>query len=212
MAALDLFDKAFAHCPLIAILRGLHPDEAVSIGEALIEAGITVLEVPLNSPDPFESIKRLARALEGRAIVGAGTVYRRTEIDQVIDAGGTLIVSPNTNPDVIAHAVSEGLVSAPGVFTPTEAMSALDAGAHVLKLFPGELMPPSGVKALSAVLPKSTRMVLVGGVNEMSFASYASTPLAGYGLGSSLFKPGIDAAEIKMRATRLMTAYRAVRS
>ena len=208
MAALELFDKAFAKCPLIAILRGLHPDEAVSIGEALVEAGITILEVPLNSPEPFISIARLANALEGRAVVGAGTVYRRTEVDQVIDAGGTLIVSPNANPDVIAHTVSEGLVSAPGVFTPTEAMGALDAGAHILKLFPGELMSPSGVKALSAILPKSSRMVLVGGVNETSFASYASTPLKGYGLGSSLFSPGVDAVEIKKRAMRFIDAYR----
>jgi 2-dehydro-3-deoxyphosphogalactonate aldolase len=208
MTVLDHFDKAFAECPLIAILRGLHPEEAVSIGEALVEGGITILEVPLNSPDPFKSIARLAKALEGRAIVGAGTVYRRTEVDQVIDAGGTLIVSPNANPDVIAHAASEGLISAPGVFTPTEAMSALDAGAHMLKLFPGELMSPQGVKALSAVLPKSTRMVLVGGVNETSFASYASTPLKGYGLGSSLFSPGVDAAEIKARAARFIAAYR----
>ena len=205
MTALDHFDKAFAECPLIAILRGLHPEEAVSIGEALVEGGITILEVPLNSPDPFKSIARLAKALEGRAIVGAGTVYRRTEVDQVIDAGGTLIVSPNANPDVIT---SEGLISAPGVFTPTEAMSALDAGAHVLKLFPGELMSPQGVKALSAVLPKSTRIVLVGGVNETSFASYASTPLKGYGLGSSLFSPGVDAVEIKKRAMRFIDAYR----
>ena len=212
MAALAHFNKAFAQCPLIAILRGLHPDESVAIGEALVEAGITILEVPLNSPDPFKSIARLAKALQGRAVVGAGTVYRRTEVDQVMDAGGTLIVSPNANPDVIAHAVSEHLVSAPGVFTPTEAMSALDAGAHVLKLFPGELMSPQGVKALSAVLPKSTRMVLVGGVNDTSFASYAGTPLAGYGLGSSLFSPGVDAVEIKKRATQFIAAYRKAKS
>jgi 2-dehydro-3-deoxyphosphogalactonate aldolase len=212
MAALSHFDKAFAQCPLIAILRGLHPDESVAIGEALVEAGITILEVPLNSPDPFKSIARLAKALQGRAVVGAGTVYRRTEVDQVMDAGGTLIVSPNANPDVIAHAVSEHLVSAPGVFTPTEAMSALDAGAHVLKFFPGELMSPQGVKALSAVLPKSTRMVLVGGVNDTSFASYAATPLAGFGLGSSLFSPGVDAVEIKKRATQFIAAYRKAKS
>ena len=212
MAALKHFEKAFAQCPLIAILRGLHPDESVAIGEALVEAGITILEVPLNSPDPFKCIARLAKALQGRAVVGAGTVYRRTEVDQVIDTGGTLIVSPNANPDVIAHAVSEGLISAPGVFTPTEAMRALDAGAHVLKLFPGELMSPQGVKALSAVLPQSTRMVLVGGVNDTSFASYAATPLAGYGLGSSLFTPGVEAAEIKKRASRFIHAYRASNS
>jgi 2-dehydro-3-deoxyphosphogalactonate aldolase len=208
MSHIAAFDKAFEACPLIAILRGLKPDEAVSIGTALVEAGITILEVPLNSPEPFDSIKRLANALQGRAIVGAGTVYRRTEVDRVADAGGALIVSPNSNVEVIAHAASLGLVSAPGMFTPTEAIAALDAGATILKIFPGELMSPTGVKALAAVLPRGTRMALVGGVNEKTFAEYNSTPLAGYGIGSSLFSPGVTAIEIGERARRFIKAYR----
>lgn len=209
MTALDQFNHAFAQCPLIAILRGLHPDQAVDIGETLVDAGFTIIEVPLNSPDPFKSISRLATALKGKAVIGAGTVYRRTEVDQVVDAGGRLIVSPHAHPDVIAHAVSEHLVAAPGVFTPTEAMTALDAGAHILKLFPGELMSPSGVKALAAVLPRATRMVLVGGVNEESFARYRSTPLAGYGLGSTLFTPNMTAHDVRARAHSLLSAYQA---
>lgn len=212
MSHLAAFDKAFATCPLIAILRGLKPDEAVSIGEALVEAGITILEVPLNSPEPFDSIGKLAKALQGKAIVGAGTVYRRTEVDRVMDAGGTLIVSPNTNIEVIAHTATLGLVSAPGMFTPTEAVAALDAGATILKIFPGELMSPQGVKALAAVLPRGTRMALVGGVNEQTFTQYQSTPLAGYGIGSSLFAPGVSAKEIGERARRFIKAYKDSRS
>lgn len=212
MSHLAQFDKAFEACPLIAILRGLKPDEAVSIGEALVEAGITILEVPLNSPDPFTSIGRLVKALEGKAIIGAGTVYRRTEVDRVMDAGGTLIVSPNTNIEVIAHTATLGLVSAPGMFTPTEAIAALDAGATILKIFPGELMSPQGVKALAAVLPRGTRMALVGGVNEQAFAHYKSTPLAGYGIGSSLYSSGVGAKEIGERARRFIKAYKDSRS
>lgn len=212
MSHLAAFDKAFATSPLIAILRGLKPNEAVSIGEALVEAGITILEVPLNSPEPFDSISKLAKALQGKAIVGAGTVYRRTEVDRVMDAGGTLIVSPNTNIEVIAHTATLGLVSAPGMFTPTEAVAALDAGATILKIFPGELMSPQGVKALAAVLPRGTRMALVGGVNEQTFTQYQSTPLAGYGIGSSLFAPGVGAKEIGERARRFIKAYKDSRS
>lgn len=212
MSHIAAFDKAFEACPLIAILRGLKPDEAISIGEALVEAGITILEVPLNSPEPFLSISKLAKALQSKAIVGAGTVYRRTEVDRVMDAGGTLIVSPNTNIEVIAHTASLGLISAPGMFTPTEAVAALDAGATVLKVFPGELMSPQGVKALSAVLPRGTRMALVGGVNEQTFAQYKSTPLAGYGIGSSLYSPGVNAVEIGERARRFIKAYKDSRS
>jgi 2-dehydro-3-deoxyphosphogalactonate aldolase len=212
MSAIAAFDQAFATCPLIAILRGLHPSEAVSVGEALVAAGITILEVPLNSPEPYDSISKLSGALKGRAVVGAGTVYRRTEVDRVVEAGGTLIVSPNANPEVISHTKSLGLVSAPGFFTPTEAIAALDAGADVLKIFPGELMTPSGVKALNAILPKGTRMVLVGGVGEASFATYSATPLAGYGIGSSLYAPGVTADEVGQRATRFITAFRQSRT
>ena len=208
MSHRDAFDQAFATCPLIAILRGLHPDDAVAVGEALVAAGITILEVPLNSPEPYDSIAKLASALKGRAVVGAGTVYRRTEVDRVEQSGGTLIVSPNANPEVIAHAKSIGLVAAPGFLTPTEAISALDSGADLLKIFPGELMSPQGVKALNAILPKGSRMVLVGGVSEASFATYAATPLAGYGIGSALFAPGVAPVEVGRRATRFIEAYR----
>jgi 2-dehydro-3-deoxyphosphogalactonate aldolase len=208
MPHLQEFNRAFATCPLIAILRGLHPEEAVAIGEALVAAGITILEVPLNSPEPYESIGKLASALEGRAVVGAGTVYRRTEVDRVAEVGGTLIVSPNANPEVISHAKSLGLISAPGFFTPTEAIAALDAGADVLKIFPGELMSPAGVKALNAILPNGSRMVLVGGVGEASFATYAATPLVGFGIGSSLYAPGLSADEVGRRARAMIAAYR----
>ena len=211
MTALAQFDAAFAACPLIAILRGLTPDEAVPVGEVLVEAGVRILEVPLNSPDPFESIARLAKALGDRAVVGAGTVYRRTDVDRLAKAGGMLVVSPNANAEVIAHTVSLGLVSAPGVFTPTEAMAALDAGAHVLKLFPGELVTPASVKALGAVLPKGVRTILVGGVGAASFAAFAASPLAGYGLGSSLYAPGVSADEVSRRARQFVDALRQAR-
>ncbi len=211
MSPIEHFNHAFACCPLIAILRGIHPDEAVAVGEALVEAGITILEVPLNSPEPFDSIAKLAKALSGRAVVGAGTVYRRTDVDRVEQSGGTLVVSPNSNPEVIAHTKSLGLVAAPGFLTPTEAITALDAGADILKIFPGEMITPAGVKALNAILPKGSRMVLVGGVSEASFASYAASPLAGYGIGSTLYAPRTAPDEVGRRATRFITAYQASR-
>jgi len=211
MSPIAAFDQAFTACPLIAILRGLYPEEAVAVGEALVAAGITILEVPLNSPEPYVSIRNLSTALKNRAVVGAGTVYRRTEVDRVAQAGGTLIVSPNANPEVISHAKNLSLVSAPGFFTPTEAITALDAGADILKIFPGELMSPQGVKALNAILPKGARMVLVGGVGEATFATYAATPLAGYGIGSSLYAPGVTAEEGGLRAARLIKAYQTSR-
>ena len=164
-----------------------------SVGEALVAAGIRVLEVPLNSPQPLDSIRHLREALAGRAVVGAGTVYRESDVDDVAEAGGVLIVSPNANPAVIAHAKRLGLVSAPGVMTPTEAISALDAGADVLKLFPGEVISPAAVRAYAAVMPAGTRLVLVGGVTTANLRDYADTPLAGYGIGSALYKPGLSA-------------------
>jgi 2-dehydro-3-deoxyphosphogalactonate aldolase len=201
------FDAAFAQCPIIAILRGLKPSEAVSVGEALVAAGIRVLEVPLNSPQPLDSIRHLREALAGRAVVGAGTVYRESDVDDVAEAGGVLIVSPNANPAVIAHAKRLGLVSAPGVMTPTEAISALDAGADVLKLFPGEVITPAAVRAYAAVMPAGTRLVLVGGVTTANLRDYADTPLAGYGIGSALYKPGLSAAEVGERARAFLAAY-----
>ena len=206
MTALDAFNHAFAHCPLIAILRGLHPDHAVAIGDVLIDAGLTIIEVPLNSPEPFKSISRLAKAFQGKAVIGAGTVYRRTEVDQVIDAGGTLIVSPNANPDVIAHATSEHLVTAPGVFTPTEAMAALDAGAHLLKLFPAEAASPAVVKAHRAVLPRDVPVVIVGGITPPAMAPYFAAGANGFGLGGALYRPGQTPAEVATQARAFVSA------
>ncbi|GGH08431.1 2-dehydro-3-deoxy-6-phosphogalactonate aldolase [Alsobacter metallidurans] len=201
------FQAAYARCPLIAILRGLRPDEAVAVGEALAGAGFTILEVPLNSPEPLDSIGRLATALAGRAVVGAGTVVRVPDVDAVAHAGGTLIVSPNANPDVIRRAKALGLVSAPGVMTPTEAYAALDAGADVLKFFPGEVIGPAGAKAMGAVLPKGATLVMVGGITPDTLPRYADGPVSGFGLGSALFKPGDAAAQVGDKARLFLQAY-----
>ena len=211
MPAIAAFDVAFARCPLIAILRGIRPDEAVAVGEAVVAAGFTILEVPLNSPEPLESIRLLAAALAGRAVVGAGTVYGVAEVDAVAEAGGTLIVSPTVSPAVIARTVALGLVSAPGVMTPTEAVAALDAGATVLKLFPGEIIGPAGVRAMAAVLPGRPRLVVVGGIAPDTMVAYARTPAAGFGIGSALYSPGLSAAEVAGRAAAFVAAWRALR-
>jgi 2-dehydro-3-deoxyphosphogalactonate aldolase len=203
-----LFDQQLATLPLIAILRGITPDEAVAVGEELVSAGFGIIEVPLNSPDPLVSIARLAAALNGRAAIGAGTVYRAHEVDAVADNGGTLIVSPNCNPAVIERTKELGLVSAPGVFTPTEAMTALDAGADVLKLFPGEALNPTIVRGMSAVLPKGTRLVLVGGVTPETPKQWKDAPLAGFGIGSALYKPGLAPAEVGVRAGAFVAGVR----
>ncbi len=207
MSHLAAFDDAFARCPMIAILRGVAPDEAVPVGEALVDAGFTIIEVPLNSPSPLDSIARLAKSLAGRAVVGAGTVYRSREVDDVAAAGGQIIVSPNASPSVIAQTKALGLVSAPGVMTPTEAMLALDAGADMLKLFPGEVIGLAGAKAMAAVLPAGTRLVMVGGVTPQSLSEYRGGPVHGFGIGSALYKPGLDAAAVRARADAFIAAW-----
>jgi 2-dehydro-3-deoxyphosphogalactonate aldolase len=209
MSNRDAFDAAFAHCPIIAILRGLRPAEAVGIGEALVSAGIGIMEVPLNSPDPLDSIARLRGALQGRAVIGAGTVLAEAEVAAVARVGGQIIISPNMNQGVIRHAKARGLVSAPGVMTPTEAFAALEAGADLLKLFPGEIISPAAVRAVSAVLPKDVRLVLVGGVSLTCMASYAETGIAGYGVGSSLYKHGLGADEVEAHGRNFVKAWRA---
>ncbi|PSC03537.1 2-dehydro-3-deoxy-6-phosphogalactonate aldolase [Alsobacter soli] len=201
------FDDAYARCPLIAILRGLKPDEGVAVGEALVSAGFTILEVPLNSPEPLDSIGRLAKALAGRAVVGAGTVYRPDQVEAVAAVGGQIIVSPNCNPEVIRRTKQLGLVSAPGVMTPSEAYQACEAGADVLKFFPGEVIGPAGVKAMSAVLPKGPALVMVGGITPETLKAYAETPVSGFGLGSALYKPGSTAAEVGERARAFLAAF-----
>lgn len=202
------FDNHFATTPLIAILRGLVPEEAVAVGEALVAAGITLLEVPLNSPRPLESIALLARALGQRALVGAGTVLSEDQADAVAGSGGQIIVSPNTNPRVIAKARALGLISLPGCFTPTECFAALDAGAHALKLFPGEMVTPASARALAAVLPKATQMIVVGGVSVETLPNWVGGAVSGFGIGSALFKPGTSAAEVGRRASAFVAAWR----
>ena len=188
--------------PLIAILRGLVPDEAVEIGEAIANAGFLCLEVPLNSPRPLESIALLRKALDGRVLVGAGTVLSVEQVHQVADAGGQLCISPNTNVDVITAAKSRGLISIPGFFTPSEALLALTAGADALKLFPAEVAGPSGLRAIRAVLPADA----VGGVSPDNLADWQRAGAAGFGIGSAIFKPGQDAHETGLKATSFVAA------
>ena len=194
------------HRPLVAILRGVRPDEVEAIGDALVAAGIGAIEVPLNSPEPLASISRLARRLPD-ALVGAGTVLTRGEVEEVSEAGGRLVVSPNMEPSVIAHARGLGMVSLPGVFTPTEAFAALRAGADGLKLFPASLLGPAGVKAVRAVLPPATQVYAVGGVEVGNMAEWLAAGTDGFGIGSALFKPGMGAAEVGERAAAFVAAY-----
>lgn len=203
------FDDAFAKCPLIAILRGVKPDEVEAIGEALVEAGFTILEVPMNSPDPLDSIARLARKLEGRAVVGAGTVLRVEDVEAVGAAGGTLIIAPNANVRVIAAAAERGYVALPGIATPTEAFAALEAGAAALKLFPAEAASPTVLKAMRAVLPKDTRVLPVGGITPERLAEWRTAGAAGFGLGSALYAPGMTADDVGARARGFIAALKA---
>lgn len=206
--SLPAFEQHFAAMPIVAILRGLRPEEALAIGEALAEAGIRILEVPLNSPDPMTSIAALARALGDRAAVGAGTVLDPADVDRVREAGGTIIVSPNCNVDVIRRTRAAGMVSLPGCLTPTEAFAALAAGAHAVKLFPGELVTPNVAKAMAAVLPKGTRLLVVGGVSADTIGDWKGGVVHGFGIGSSIYKPGMTAAEVGNQARRLVDAVR----
>ena len=194
--------------PLIAILRGLEPEEAVAVGEAIVAAGFVCLEVPLNSPRPLESIQRLRDTLDGRALVGAGTVLSVDAAKAVSDAGGQLIISPNTNPDVIRAAKALGLLSIPGFFTPSEAFVALDAGADALKLFPAEVAGQAGLKAVRAVLPARTRVYAVGGVDPVSVAGWRSAGASGFGIGSAIFKPGKSAHDVGISAKAFVEAWR----
>jgi 2-dehydro-3-deoxyphosphogalactonate aldolase len=202
------YGEAFATMPIVAILRGLTPAEAVPIGAALVESGIAILEVPLNSPDPFTSIAALARAFGSHATVGAGTVLRPDDVDRVREAGGTIVISPNTNAAVIRRTREAGMVSLPGCLTPTEAFAAIEAGAHAVKLFPGELVTPSVAKAMAAVLPKGTRLLVVGGVSIDNIADWQGSVVHGFGIGSSLFKPGTKPDEVRRRARDLVDAVR----
>jgi 2-dehydro-3-deoxyphosphogalactonate aldolase len=195
------------HRHLIAILRGITSGECVAACEALIAAGITLIEVPLNSPDPLESIRRAVAELDGRAKIGAGTVLTPEDVEAVAAAGGQFVVSPNCNEEVIRRTRALGLDSYPGVFSPTEAFRALGAGATGLKFFPAEVLGPKGIKAMKAVLPPEVPLYAVGGANPDNFAEFFAAGCAGFGLGSYIYKPGMGSAEIAERAKKAVAAY-----
>ena len=190
MTADELFETTFARCPLIAILRGVTPDECEAIGDALIEGGVRIIEVPLNSPDPLTSIERLSKRYGDGAMIGAGTVLRVEQVEQVRLAGGRLIVSPSVKADVIAASIASGLFSCPGYFTMSEAFTAIDAGARALKLFPAEAASPAVLKAQRAVLPGDLQLIVVGGVTPESLGPWLASGANGFGLGSGIYKPG----------------------
>jgi 2-dehydro-3-deoxyphosphogalactonate aldolase len=200
------FASAFGRCPLVAVLRGIRPDEVEAVGEALIGAGFTILEVPLNSPEPYVSITRLSAIAPEGVLVGAGTVLNADEVERVQAAGGALVVAPNMDLEVIAATRAAGMVSLPGVFTPTEAFAAIKAGAHGLKFFPAEAATPAVVKAMKAVLPRGMPLLVVGGITPEAMADWKAAGADGFGLGSNLFKPGVSAAECGTRASRFVAA------
>ena len=205
MTPSEILGRYLAECPLVAIIRGVTPGEAVAIGEVLYEEGIRIIEVPLNSPDPLESIRLIAGALGDRALVGAGTVLDPADVRRVAEEGGRLIISPNTYAPVIEATVAAGLVSMPGYFTPSEAFEAVRVGAHSLKLFPAEAASPAVVKGQLAVLPKHIPLLVVGGITPGNMRPYLEAGAKGFGLGSGLYKPGQTPEQVRMQAQ----AYRA---
>jgi len=198
--------------PLIAILRGVTPDEIVAVGRALYDAGFRVIEIPLNSPQPFESIRRLTAELGESCLIGAGTVLTEAQVAEVDAAGGRLIVSPNANLAVIRASKAAGLVSAPGVATPSEGFAALDAGADSLKLFPAEQLGPAVVKAWRAVFPKERALLPVGGITPDNMGPYVAAGANGFGLGSALYKPGLNAAQVSANAQAFAAGWQAVKN
>ena len=201
------FREQLALCPLVAILRGLPPEDALAVGHALAEAGLRIIEVPLNSPRPLESIRALAEALPG-CLVGAGTVLAAEQVREVRDAGASLVVAPNFDAQVVAKAVALGMDCVPGVMTPSEAFAALQAGATALKLFPAEMIPPAAVKAMRAVLPADALLLPVGGIGTGNIGAYRSAGANGFGIGSALYQPGLGAAEVAQRARAFVEACR----
>ena len=207
-----MLDTYLKDLPLIAILRGVTPDEIVPVGRALYDAGFRVIEIPLNSPQPFASIRRLTAELGDSCLIGAGTVLTEAQVAEVDAAGGRLIVSPNANLAVIRASKAAGLVSAPGVATPSEGFAALDAGADSLKLFPAEQLGPAVVKAWRAVFPKALALLPVGGITPDNMGPYVAAGANGFGLGSALYKPGLTAAQVSANAQAFAAGWQAVKN
>jgi 2-dehydro-3-deoxyphosphogalactonate aldolase len=193
--------------PLVAILRGVKPDEALGIVSALLEADMTAIEIPLNSPEPFRSIEIAAKRAPADVLIGAGTVLTAGDVDRLHEAGGRLMVSPNVDVDVLARARHHAMITMPGVFSPTEALLAVRAGASSLKFFPASVLGASGISAIRAVLPPDVMLAAVGGVSDQNFAEYAKAGIRAFGLGSSLYKPGMTAADVAVRAKVTIEAY-----
>ncbi|MDQ7914319.1 2-dehydro-3-deoxy-6-phosphogalactonate aldolase [Pseudomonas sp. 102515] len=206
-----MLDTYLKDLPLIAILRGVTPDEIVPVGRALYDAGFRVIEIPLNSPQPFDSIRRLTAELGESCLIGAGTVLTEAQVAEVDAAGGRLIVSPNANLAVIRASKAAGLVSAPGVATPSEGFAALDAGADSLKLFPAEQLGPAVVKAWRAVFPKELALLPVGGITPDNMGPYLAAGANGFGLGSALYKPGLTAAQVSANAQAFAAGWQATK-
>ena len=200
------FQQRLATTPVVAILRGVQPDEVEDVVEAIIAAGVTLIEVPLNSPDPFTSIARITKRFTGQALLGAGTVLSVNDVHRCRDAGAQLIVSPNMRADVIAATVAAGMLSAPGCLTPTEAFAALAAGAHAVKLFPGELVSPAGVKAMRAVLPKTAQVLVVGGVTVSNAQAFRVAGANGFGVGGAIYRAGTSSADAGRNAAAFVKA------
>lgn len=203
---LDRFHLLTAQVPVIAILRGVRPDEVVGIAQGIYDAGIRVIEVPLNSPDPFCSIEKLREHFGHSTVVGAGTVLNCEDVAACHDAGAQIIVSPNMNTEVVRATVIAGMVSLPGCLTPTEAFAAVNAGASAIKLFPGEMVPPNAVKALRAVLPKDAKIYIVGGVSVDAVGSYRNVGADGFGVGGFIYKAGSSAEEVRAKADQFVAA------
>ena len=206
-----MLDTYLKDLPLIAILRGVTPDEIVAVGRALHDAGFRVIEIPLNSPQPYESIRRLTAELGESCLIGAGTVLTEAQVAEVDAAGGRLIVSPNANLAVIRASKAAGLVSAPGVATPSEGFAALEAGADSLKLFPAEQLGPAVVKAWRAVFPKELALLPVGGITPDNMGPYVAAGANGFGLGSALYKPGLSAAQVSANAQAFAAGWQAAK-
>ena len=206
----ERFSAANTALPLVAILRGIRPEEAEAAAHCLFDAGFRLIEVPLNSPDPFTSITTMRRVLPMDALVGAGTVLNATQMQQLKDCGGELAVMPHADTALIRQAKQLGMLCVPGVVTPTEAFAALDAGADALKLFPAELITPPILKAIRVVLPKGTRLLPVGGITPDNMKPYRDAGAAGFGLGSALYSPGISTADLAERAGAFVAAWKQV--